>query len=133
MEIASYCSLPLFYLIEREMLHVPFGGLFAHRWWYKLWALLGVRNEYQEGLSADEVADRNAVYFVERLIYVPTSCYEAVWRQLGYKYKWLDQERLDTSGRSLVRVVGRLNRVLPFVGWLTRTFRARMVLLTKPC
>lgn len=113
-------------------IHVPFGGVLGHRWWYKLWALLGIRNEYQKGLSAEEVADLNAYYFVERLNYVPNSCYEAVWRRLGYGYNWIDQENFDTSERALVRSVGRLNRVLPLIGWLNRTFHTRRVLLTKP-
>jgi SAM-dependent methyltransferase len=112
-------------------IHVPFGGVLGHRWWYKLWALLGIRNEFQQGLSADEVADRNAYYLVEGLNYVPNSCYEVVWRMLGYDYNWIDQENFDTSQRALVRRVGRLNKVLPLIGWLNRTFHTRRVLLRK--
>ena len=112
-------------------LYVPWGGVLGHRWWYKMWALLGIRNEYQKGLSADEVADRNAHYFVEALNYIRNSCYEVVWRRLGYDYKWIDQENFDTSERALVRQVGRLNRVLPLIGWLNRTFHTRRVLLRK--
>lgn len=111
---------------------VPLGGVLAHRWWYKLWALLGIRNEYQKGLSADEVADRNSFYFVEALNYVPNSCYEVVWHRLGYDYKWVDKEYLDTSERALLRIVGKFNRMLPLVGWLGRTFRSRHVFLRKP-
>lgn len=113
-------------------IHVPFGGIVEHRWWYKLWALLGIRNEYQQGLSADEVADRNAYYFVEGLNYVPNSFYEVVWRMLGYDFNWIDQENFDTSERAVVRGVGRLNKVLPLIGWLNRTFHTRRVLLRKP-
>jgi hypothetical protein len=25
-------------------IHVPFGGVLQHRWWYELWALLGIRH-----------------------------------------------------------------------------------------
>jgi SAM-dependent methyltransferase len=113
-------------------IYVPFGGVFGHRWWYKLWAMLGIRNEYQQGLSSTEVADRNAFYFVGSLNYVSNSCYEAVWRQLGYEYKWLDQENFETSDRTFVHMVGYLNRVLPLIGWLNRTFHTRRVLLCKP-
>jgi hypothetical protein len=110
----------------------PSAGVLAHRWWYKLWALLGIRNEYQKGLSADEVADRNSFYFVEALNYVPNSCYEVVWHRLGYDYKWVEKEYLDTSERALLRIVGKFNRMLPLVGWLGRTFRSRHVFLRKP-
>ena len=129
------CAIHIFparYCLLEPHIYVPFGGIFAHRWWYKLWALLGIRNEYQQGLSANEIADRNAYYFVESLNYVPNSCYEVVWRQLGYKFKWMDQENFETSERAFVRMIGHLNRALPFFGWLNRTFHTRRVLLCKP-
>jgi SAM-dependent methyltransferase len=72
---------PSRYCMVESHIYVPLGNVFAHRWWYKLWALFGIRNEYQKGLSADEVADRNAFFFVEGLNYVPNSCYEVVWRK----------------------------------------------------
>jgi len=88
----------------------------GHRWWYEMWALAGIRTEYQKNLSADETANRIAYYFVEGLNYVPSSCYEVVWPQLGYEWKWIDQENFDTSERAIVRLVGMLIRALPVIG-----------------
>jgi SAM-dependent methyltransferase len=122
---------PARYCLIEQHIYVPFGGVLGHRWWYKLWALLGIRNEYQKELSADKTADRNAFYFVEGLNYVPNSCYEVVWEQLGYQYKWIDQENFDTSERATVRMVGKLNRVLPLIGWINRTCHTRRVYLKK--
>ena len=66
---------------------VPFGGVFQHRWWYKLWALLGVRNQYQTGLSADETADHNAFFASEATRYVSTSCYWSFLTAMcGHRY-----------------------------------------------
>lgn len=110
---------------------VPFGGVIAHRWWYKLWALTGVRNEFQKGLSADETADRNAFYFVEGLRYVPNSCYRVVWEKVGFEYRFLEQEQFETSTRRLTRCIGRLNGILPVPAWLYRTFHSRVVMLKK--
>lgn len=121
---ARYCPI-------EPHIYVPLGGLLGHRCWYKLWALLGIRNEFQKGLPADETADLNAFYFVEGLNYIPNSCYEIVWQRLGYEYKWIDQENFDTSERAIVRMVGKLNRVLPLIGWLNRTFHTRRVYLKK--
>jgi len=117
-------------LIEGHM-YVPLGGFFAHRWWYQLWAMLGVRNEFQKGLSINETADRNSFYFVEGLNYVPNSFYTVVWQQLGYQWKWFDQEYYDTSERPIGRLVGKLNRLLPIIGWAIRTFGTRRVFLRK--
>jgi hypothetical protein len=93
--------------------------------------LFGIRNEYQKGLSAGETANRNALYFVEGLNYVPNSCYEVVWQHLGYQWRWIDQEYFDTSDRVIGRMVGKLLRVLPFLIWVDRTFRTRRVFLKK--
>ena len=108
------------------------GGVLGHHRYYKLWSLLGIRNEYQKGLSADETADRNAYYFIESLNYVPSSCYEVVWAQLGYEWKWINQENFNTSEWAIVRMVGKLNRALPVIGWLNRTFHTRRMYLRKP-
>jgi hypothetical protein len=87
----------------------------AHRWWYKLWAILGVRNEFQQNCSANETADLNSFYFVEGLSYVPNSCYTVVWTRLGYKWRWLEQVYFDMSPRAITRAIGRINRV--FAGY----------------
>lgn len=124
--------IPARYMPIEGHTYVPFGGLFTHRWWYKLWAVLGIRNEFQKGLSADETADRNAFFAVEGLNYVPTSLYKVVWKRLGFEYKFVHQAFFDTHNRGLVRVVGNLNRVLPFIGWMYCLGRSRIVCLTKP-
>jgi len=125
-------AFPARYSLIEPHIYVPWGGVLGHRWWYKMWALLGIRNEFQKGSSADEVADLNAYYFIEGLNYVPNSCYEVVWRRLGYDFEWIDQENFDTSQRRLVRGIGKLNRALPLIGWLNRTFHTRRVLLRRP-
>lgn len=122
---------PARYCPVEPHIHVPFGGVFAHRWWYKLWARAGIRNAFQAGLSADETADRNAFYFVEGLRYVPNSCYRVVWARLGFDYRFLEQEQFDTSAKRLTRWIGKLNRIIPVFGWLYRTFHMRLVMLRK--
>lgn len=122
---------PARYNLIEPHIKVPLGGVFGHRWYYKLWALLGIRNEFQKGLTADETARRNAFYFVDGIKYVPNSCYEVIWEELGFNWKWIDQENFDTSHRKFVRAVGKVNRSLPLIGWLNRTFHTRRVMLEK--
>jgi SAM-dependent methyltransferase len=123
---------PARYRIIEPHIFVPFGGFIGHRWWFKLWALVGIRNEFQQGLSADEVADRNAYYFVDGLNYVPNSCCQVVWKKLGFGYRWIEQAHFETSGSALIGLLGRMNRVIPGIGWLYRNFHERFVVLSKP-
>ncbi len=110
-------------------LFVPFGGVFQHRWLYKLWALLGIRNEYQKGLSADETADDNAYFAIDATRYVPISCYRVIWKKIGFEYRFAEQEFFDGHTRSSMRLIGNLGRT---GAWLYRTFRAQIVYMRKP-
>ncbi|MBM4127878.1 MAG: class I SAM-dependent methyltransferase, partial [Nitrospira sp.] len=110
---------------------VPFGSILMHRWYYRIWATLGIRNQYQRGLSAREVAHRNACYAVEGLNYVPSSLYNAICREIGFRVYWFEQENFDTSHRRLIRLAGRVNRVVPLLGWGARTFHTRRLALIK--
>ncbi len=65
----SIHSLPSRYRIIEPHIRVPFGGVIQAKWWLKLWALLGVRNEYQKGLPWKEVCERNAGYCKNGLNY----------------------------------------------------------------
>lgn len=108
---------------------VPFGGVLQHRWWYKLWASLGIRNRYQKGLSADETADHNAFFAVEATRYVPTSCYRVMWSEYGFEYRFAEQEFFDGHRRRSMRRLGKLGTP---VNILYRTFRSRIVYMKKP-
>jgi SAM-dependent methyltransferase len=108
---------------------VPFGGVLQHRWWYKLWALAGIRNEYQTGLSADEIADHNAFFATEATRYIATSCYRVIWKEIGFEYRFAEQAFFDGHARSSMRMIGQLGG--PAM-WLYRTFRSRIVHLRKP-
>lgn len=128
----SLHALPARYCLIEPHMRVPLAGVFAHRWWYRLWALLGVRNPFQKGLSADEATDRNIMFFVGCLRYIPNSFYRVVWPRLGFRWQWTDQEHFDTSPRAAVRVIGRINRHLRVLEWLNQTFNGRRVCLIKP-
>jgi SAM-dependent methyltransferase len=114
--------------------YVPFGGVISHYWWYKLWALLGIRNEAQRErkLDATETARWNTFRYVENLKYVNSSCYKVVWEQCGFEWRWLTQESFDLHHSAVIRLAGRINRILPMLGWAFRALHTRKVLLHKP-
>ena len=121
--------IPARYMPIEGHIKVPFGGVLQHRAWYKLWASLGIRNEFQKGLSADETADHNAYFITDATRYVATSCYRVMWKAIGFEYRFAEQQFFDTHPRSSMRMIGKL-------GWpamvLYRTFRSRILHLRKP-
>lgn len=54
--------------IEAHMF-VPFGGVTQRRWWFELWAVMGIRNRYQRHLDIPEVADKNHHYAIRGINY----------------------------------------------------------------
>ena len=115
--------IPARYAPIEEHIFVPFGGVLQHRWWYKLWALLGIRNEYQKGMSADETADHNAYFAIDATRYVPNSCYRVLWKQIGFEYRFAEQEFFDSHARSSMRLIGKLGAP---AAWLYRNARSRV-------
>lgn len=117
-------------LIEPHI-YVPLGGLIGTRWWYRLWAELGIRNEFQRGLSAAETADRNVRFFREGLNYVSTRRYRRLWRELGYCARFAESHYMAASDKPKVRRLFPLARV-PGVSALIRTFWVRIAVLERP-
>jgi SAM-dependent methyltransferase len=121
--------IPARYMPIEGHIFVPFGGVIQHRWWYKLWASLGIRNKHQKGLTADQTADHNAYFVTDATRYIATSCYRVMWKEIGFEYRFAEQEFFDSHPRQSMRLIGKL-------GWpamvLYRTFRSRIVHLRKP-
>jgi SAM-dependent methyltransferase len=57
-------------LIEPHM-YVPLATRVQNWWWFYLWALLGIRNEFQGDLSASKTADMNTRYSRIGISYPP--------------------------------------------------------------
>ena len=121
--------IPARYMPIEGHIHVPLGGVLQHRWWYKTWALLGIRHEGQKGWSADRTADWNAWFVTAATRYVTTSCYRAVWQDIGFRYQFAEQQFFGGHVRSSMRLLAKGGRP---IAWLYRTFRGRWAYLQKP-
>ncbi|MCE2510418.1 MAG: class I SAM-dependent methyltransferase [Alphaproteobacteria bacterium] len=111
-------------------IYVPFGAAFQSYGYYLFWALLGVRNEYQKGKSARDVARNNCEYAKVGLNY-PNG--RTIDRMLGACFDTFSyQERIYTKhgpGRSAT--LYPLLKAFPFLVFLFRLLHTRIVLLTK--
>lgn len=123
--------IPAKWQIVEPHIYVPLGGLIRFRWWYRLWATVGIRNEFQHDLPSREVAERNFHYAHEGLNYVSTWRYRRLWRALGYRARFVERTYMDMSDKPKVRRLSRLAR-LPGVESLIRTFWVRIVALERP-
>jgi SAM-dependent methyltransferase len=120
-------------LLERHV-YVPLASVFRPYWYLHLWATLGIRNEFQRGLSAREVAELNYWFLHEQTQYPPTKLITSLARQFFEDVRWVELEylRARPSGLGWQR---RLALETPYIGPLVgRTFSslaARVLLVAK--
>jgi SAM-dependent methyltransferase len=60
---------------------LPLGGLIRSRLWVRLWATLGVRNEFYEGWKAGVVSDAYSTYYKTGLFYHTRAGLHRIMRQ----------------------------------------------------
>src|SRR5215471_7819128 len=89
-------------------IYVPFTSLFRPRWWLWLWALLGVRNEFQKGLSLAEVVEWNAHFLEHGTNYPPTRQVKRDFARRFGRVQFVESTFLPHSNRpkALAKVPG---------------------------
>jgi SAM-dependent methyltransferase len=117
--------------IEPHML-VPFGGRIQGYWAMRLWAALGVRNAFQEGMPATSVALANAQYCKTGINYPTAHEWKLLARPLFSRVAWDEATFVRAS-----RPVSRLSRILaPLLGLpgataLYRSLHTRVLVLVR--
>lgn len=107
-------SLPSRYRIIEPHIKVPFAGLIQGKGWLKLWALLGVRNEFQEGLPWQEVADRNIGYCHDGINYMSYHKFKGIIKSVFGNVRILTKEYIKNT---TVGMAAKLGRMLPIPGY----------------
>lgn len=114
-------------LIEPHI-KVPLGGLIGALWWFRLWAALGIRHQFQRGTTIAEAAEFNAKFHREGINYVSTRHYRKLWRSLGYQTRFVERHYMATSDKPAIRRLAPFAAV-PGIASLIRTFWVRIVAL----
>jgi len=111
-------------------IYVPFGAAFKSYGFYLFWAALGIRNEYQKGKSASEVAKLNQNYAKTGLNY-PSG--REIDRMFLKCFDWFQSEEIaytkHSPGRS--RALYPLLKCFPFLAYFYRQLHTRVVLVGK--
>jgi SAM-dependent methyltransferase len=92
-------------LIEGHI-YVPLASIFRPRWWLWLWAVLGVRNEFQHGLPPGEVVRRNADFLARGTNYLPAREIRREFAKCFSKVAFVENVFLPYSSRP--RVLARV-------------------------
>jgi SAM-dependent methyltransferase len=108
---------------------VPLATVLRGRSWLALWALLGIRNRFQRGLSWREVLEKNHDYLINQTNY-PTNKVICRWAtEAGVEVRFAPILTLTYGeGRA-----GRIARKFPFPGasWLYATIYQRTMILRR--
>jgi len=107
---------------------VPLAAIHRSFPWLWAWAIVGVRNEFQRGLAAREVARRNFNYLRSETNYVLT---RDVRRMFGRKFAKVEFRedlflKVSTSGRA--KLVNGILSLFPFLMPVYRNFHNRVLI-----
>jgi SAM-dependent methyltransferase len=119
-------------LIEGHI-KVPLGGLqpFKRTPWYLLWAALGIRNQFQHGLTAREVARRNYEYANAQLNYWSCREYRRLFSTLPISWSWEELAYMQVSYKPRILQLARVAQRVPLLTSLIRTCVERVLMFRK--
>lgn len=108
-------------------LFVPFGTVLQKKWWLMLWAVLGIRNQYQKELSVRETLADNSGYLKNHTNYLTKEEIRTHCKKYFTDVRFCEDDFLKYSRRG--RIIYLLSRALPFLPALYSTLRSRVLFL----
>jgi SAM-dependent methyltransferase len=131
---ASVHVIPAKWQLIEPHIKVPLGGfsVFKRYSYYFLWAIVGIRNKFQHGLSPREVARRNYDYSLSMLNYWSSRQYERLFGTLPIRWSWEEVAYMKASYKPRMHKFARAARWLPLINSLIRTFHTRVLFFIKP-
>ncbi len=121
------------YLPSEPHIYVPLANAFwpnCPRWWLALWAMLGVRNKYQEGMPWRTVVELNVAYCAKGLSYWSAARYRELSMEVYGNCAWPMSFHIEHAGGGF----NALARKLPFRrfwGWVSRQFRMAFLVVRR--
>jgi SAM-dependent methyltransferase len=114
--------------VEPHM-YVPLASVVHHRWWLGLWALLGVRNEFQRGLPWREVMERNVEYCRTGINYVPRKEVRRLVERIFGTFYYAKREYIANFSGGAARLARKTR--LPFMGDMIFSWREQLIYARK--
>lgn len=113
------------YLPSEPHMYVPLVNILwpqSPRWWFALWAMLGIRNEYQQGMDWRTVSRMNEQYSATGICYWPQSFYQDISMEVFGNCEWPMHYFLSKSDGGFAALYRRLplKALTAYVGQRTR-------------
>jgi SAM-dependent methyltransferase len=90
---------PSRYRLVEPHVFVPLASFYRSPWWLSLWAMLGVRNEYQKGLTSKETAEHNRAFLSSETNYLTRSEIRNVFETAFTEVRFIENRLMETSER----------------------------------
>jgi SAM-dependent methyltransferase len=122
-----------YYLPYETHLKVPFANYFwpyCPGWYFSLWAIIGIRNEYQKEKNWKKVVELNLNYYRHKLSYYNRSYYKNLSLKVFGNYEFPMFFYIKNAPGNF----SRISRHLPFPklwGWVSGNFRMDMLVTEK--
>jgi SAM-dependent methyltransferase len=116
---------PSRYRLIEPHVYVPLATIYHAHWWLALWAKLGVRNEYQKGLTSSETAEHNRVFLSGETNYLTQTEIRDAFETAFTEVRFIEERLMETSQR----IPGFLKKSMaPALAWAYCAIYQRIVL-----
>jgi SAM-dependent methyltransferase len=116
---------PSRYKLIEPHVYIPLATVVRARWWLNAWALAGIRNEFQQQMSASEVYAANLIYLKAHTNYLTKRTLRRLFSEYFRDVQFVERSFLKHSRRG--RLVYELSAWFPFLTDLFSAFGSRVV------
>jgi hypothetical protein len=108
---------------------VPFASVCRSYWWLYLWALAGIRNEFQAGCSAHQTAEANARFLRDETNYLTQRQIRSVAGRYFADCRFVEEALFKPDRYARFQRLGPLGRL--WRRWVSET-SVRVLVLRRP-
>ena len=117
------------YTLVEPHVKVPMATIIRNYYWLYFWAAMGIRNRFQNDLTASETAKRNLNYLNNKTTYFSEKVILKYFKDSFENVSFIEDILMRYSSRKYLPI---LARVFPFLPLIFRTFVSRIVFTSGP-
>jgi SAM-dependent methyltransferase len=125
----SFNIFPPRFRMREVHVFVPFASMIQNYPWLRLWAAVGIRNQFQQGKSAEEVTQLNLAFLRDHTTYLTRRDLLREARAVFPGTRLAEKEMLTAGAGTKRALVARLAKRIPIIATLYCETRMRGLLL----